>query len=73
MANGWTPERKARAAMLIHNWRPWEKTTGPKSELGKNRSKMNAYRHGNRCAEVRRIEKALAGHHRVLRDFMARL
>ena len=23
MASGWTPERRARQARLIHNWRPW--------------------------------------------------
>ena len=35
MANGWTPERRARQSALIRNWRPWEKSTGPKTEKGK--------------------------------------
>ena len=35
MANGWTPERRARQAELIRQWRPWEKSTGPKTEAGK--------------------------------------
>ena len=32
MANGWSPERQARQAKLIRQWRPWEKSTGPKTQ-----------------------------------------
>jgi hypothetical protein len=35
MANGWTPERRARQASLIRTWKPWEKSTGPKTDEGK--------------------------------------
>jgi hypothetical protein len=35
MANGWTPERRARQSELILRWKPWEKSTGPKSSDGK--------------------------------------
>lgn len=35
MANGWTPERRARQAALIRSWKPWEKSTGPTTEAGK--------------------------------------
>jgi hypothetical protein len=42
--NGWTPERRARQAELIRNWKPWEKSTGAKTEQGKAVSKMNAMR-----------------------------
>ena len=31
MANAWTPERKARQSELIRKWKPWERSTGPKS------------------------------------------
>ena len=31
IANGWTKERRAKQAMAIHNWEPWDRTTGPKS------------------------------------------
>ncbi len=31
MANGWTPERRARQAEMIRQWRPWEKSTGPRT------------------------------------------
>lgn len=49
MANGWTPERRARQAVLIKQWRPWEKSTGPKSEEGKQRSAMRGYKGGVRA------------------------
>jgi hypothetical protein len=29
MANGWTPERRARQAEAIKRWRPWQQLTGP--------------------------------------------
>ncbi len=46
MANGWTPERRARQAKLIQQWRPWEKSTGPKTKTGKEKVSQNAYKGG---------------------------
>ena len=46
--NGWTPERKAQQAALIRGWRPWEQSTGPKSEAGKATVARNAYKGGIR-------------------------
>ena len=50
MANGWTPERKARQAELIKTWKPWEQSTGAQTEAGKSASSQNALKHGLRCA-----------------------
>src|SRR3954451_21000362 len=36
-ANGWTPERRARQAEAIQQWKPWEKSTGPRTTRGKAR------------------------------------
>jgi len=41
MANGWTPERRARQAEMIRNWRPWEKSTGPRTPEGKSKTASN--------------------------------
>jgi hypothetical protein len=46
MANGWTLERRVRQAKLIQQWRPWEKSTGPKTKAGKEKISLNAYKGG---------------------------
>ena len=46
MANGWTPERRARQSELIRTWRPWEQATGPTSAEGKAVVARNAYAGG---------------------------
>jgi hypothetical protein len=43
MASSWTPERRAAAAIRIQQWRPWEKSTGPRTPEGKATSSMNRY------------------------------
>ena len=39
--SGWDDERKAKQRDAIHRWRPWEKSTGPKSEMGKAQAASN--------------------------------
>lgn len=58
MATGWTPERRARQAELIRSWRPWERSTGPRTAEGKARTSLNAYR-GAKRAETRALMRAL--------------
>lgn len=48
MSNGWTLERRQRQAELIMNWRPWEKSTGPRTERGKQASALRGYKGGER-------------------------
>ena len=60
MANGWTPERRARQAELIRQWRPWEKSTGPKSLEGKAKVLRNAFKGGEREV-LREIARILRG------------
>ena len=42
MADGWTPERRARQAALIRTWRSWERSTGPRTPAGKATAANNA-------------------------------
>jgi hypothetical protein len=58
MANGWTSERRARQAALIHTWRPWEAATGPKTLQGKAKASRNAYKGGTR-AMLRELARLL--------------
>ncbi len=67
-ASGWSAERRARQAALIHNWRPWERSTGPRTADGKARSARNAVKHG-RCTAASRA--LLAGFRWMLREMEA--
>jgi len=49
--------------------RPWERSTGPRSYIGKNRSKMNAYKHGLRSAEVLALKRLTRATIQELRGF----
>ncbi|WP_224790004.1 hypothetical protein [Pseudomonas fluorescens] len=42
------PERRARQAELIRQWRPWEQSTGPRSAEGKAVASRNAWTGGIR-------------------------
>ena len=48
MANGWTSKRRERQAELIHRWKPWQQSTGPKTSEGKARAARNADKGGTR-------------------------
>jgi hypothetical protein len=55
---GWSPERRVRQAVLIRNWAPWRRSTGPKTEAGKARCSQNALKHGFRSrATIREYQK----------------
>lgn len=43
-----TPEHRRLRAELIRKWRPWEKSTGPKTLGGKAKVSRNAYNGGTR-------------------------
>jgi hypothetical protein len=53
-----TPEHRARQSAAIQQWRPWERSTGPKSEEGKARVSRNAYK-GGRRAMLRELARLL--------------
>lgn len=58
MANGWTLERRARQAERIRAWRPWEQSSGPKTDAGKAVVAHNAWKGGTRQV-LRELARAL--------------
>ena len=67
MANGWTPERRARQAKLIRQWRPWEHSTGPRTDAGKAVVSQNAYK-GGLWLLLRKLASALRAQRRRLAE-----
>jgi hypothetical protein len=55
-SSGWTDERRARHALLIHQWQPWRNSTGPRTPQGKAISSRNAYK----STSVRRALEVIA-------------
>lgn len=53
-----TPEHRAMRAELIRRWKPWEKSTGPKTEEGKRRSAMRGFKGGQR-EQLREVARLL--------------
>jgi hypothetical protein len=41
-----TSEEHQRHPELIKQWKPWKKSTGPKTIKGKNKVKKNSWKHG---------------------------
>lgn len=70
MVNGWTPERRARQAELIRSWKPWVKSTGPRSLEGKERVSCNAWKGGYR-AELRELSKMVNAEIRASRELVS--
>jgi hypothetical protein len=63
--NGWTAERRRRQSELIRSWRPWERSTGPRTPAGKAAVARDAYSGG-----VRPLLRELAQALRQQRHFL---
>jgi hypothetical protein len=68
MANGWTLKRRARQAKLIHRWKPWERSTGPKTPAGKAIVSRNANKGGTRPL-LRELARLLREQQRGRKNF----
>lgn len=55
----WTDEtRKAQSERLL-SLKPWEKSTGPKTEEGKKLASMNNLKHGMRSEAIKELRRVL--------------
>jgi hypothetical protein len=71
MSNGWTPERWQQQAAAIRRWKPWQQSTGPRTDVGKARSSTNAFRGGERqrfCQLAMALRAALGNHRKMLQQ-----
>jgi len=59
MAKGWTEERRRKQAEIIRQNKPWEKSTGPKTQKGKDKVALNALKHGRDSQMMRSYSAAL--------------
>ena len=55
----WTLDDRQRQAEMIKNWRPWERSTGPKTEEGKEACKMNACKSGAYSRKIKVLRELL--------------
>jgi len=62
-----TPEHRRLKAELIGRWRPWERSTGPRTDIGKAKVARNAFKGGMRPT-LRNLARALRDHARSLRS-----
>jgi hypothetical protein len=70
MSNGWTPERRRKQAELISRWKPWEQSTGPKTNEGKSTVASNAWRGGYR-EQLRALSKMVNEELRHARELVS--
>ena len=59
MRHGWNSERRQRQSEAIRRWKPWKRSTGPRTEAGKAVSRLNAFKHGCRSKEARALESRI--------------
>jgi len=61
MSKNWAKSSKKIQRKAIYNTKPWESSTGPKSEEGKKRSSRNAYKGKS---DLRLIHKMISKVHK---------
>ncbi len=56
MARLWTIDARAKQAARIRMQKPWVKSTGPKTEMGKRMSSRNSFKHGAYSIDIQTIK-----------------
>ena len=63
----WTLEQRQLQREVIHKWKPWERSTGPRSPDGKRKASRNAWSGGHR-ATLREVIKVVRRQVRAARE-----
>jgi hypothetical protein len=69
--NGWTSERRARQAELIRQWKPWAKSTGPRSPEGRQRLYRAMPGRGGHRQQLRELSKMVNAEVRASRELVS--
>jgi hypothetical protein len=69
----WTSEQRAAQSAAIRRWRPWAKSSGPTSDIGKAVASQNAVKHGLRGREWTEMRKRMNDMLRACRDRMKQI
>ena len=64
-----TPEHRELRRKMIYQWKPWEKSTGPKTSEGKQKSAMRGFKGAIRPT-MRLLAKSLKCQDEILADMM---
>jgi hypothetical protein len=64
----WTPAQRATAALRASQQKPWLHSTGPRTDAGKSRAKINAYKHGLHSELTRKFKRLLREQSRFVRE-----
>lgn len=67
-AKGWSPERRRRQAENIRKTKPWEQSTGPRTDAGKAACAQNAVKHGLETEEMLTLRRLLRAQRAFLRQ-----
>ncbi|MBW8067622.1 MAG: hypothetical protein GJU73_09275 [Ferrovum sp.] len=67
MARRWTQEQKDRQSALIRSWKPWTRSTGPRTTQGKAQSSKN------RQKTLEKAQREVADARKALTEAQARL
>jgi hypothetical protein len=70
MATPWTADRKARQAALIRSWRPWERSTGPRTANGKAKASKNAWK-GGEWLQLRELSRRVHAEIRAAKNLVS--
>lgn len=70
---GWSDERRQKQRQRLMESRPWEKSTGPRTAEGREKSKINRLKHGRRSAAMKDLLAALQIQKRFVRALNTQL
>ena len=63
-------EHRRQQSRRIHEWRPWEHSTGPRSRDGKARASRNAYKGGGQAVVLQTLRRMLREQERARRTLV---